>query len=232
MATHLEHVQKWFPGVLAEKMLDLGSGKGAVLIDAARKGGDMVGLEPSEDYLQITQEAAALAGVSVHASKGVGENIPCPDETFGYVNMTEVIEHVDDPARVLAEVHRVLKSRGQCYMSVPNRFGMRDPHFHLYFVNWLPRSFAHAFISIFGAHKDYADTSAGLQRLDEMHYYRYGQIRALCEQAGFDIADIREGTIDRMNLSYPLRLVVLAVYRLARFCYFDSFHLQLTKRST
>ena len=46
--------------------------------------------------------------------------MPFPDEGFDYIASHEVVEHVEDPAVVLQELHRVLKPGGVCVIATPN----------------------------------------------------------------------------------------------------------------
>lgn len=48
-----------------------------------------------------------------------GVNIPFSHESFDGVLMTEVLEHVFEPDKVLAEIHRVLKPEGKFLLTVP-----------------------------------------------------------------------------------------------------------------
>jgi SAM-dependent methyltransferase len=48
------------------------------------------------------------------------ECLPFPDAAFDYISSHEVIEHVEDPAVVLRELHRVLKPGGVCVIATPN----------------------------------------------------------------------------------------------------------------
>ena len=100
---------------------------------------------------------------------------------------------------------------------------------HLYFVNWLPRSLASTFIALCGKHKDYSHNKAGVQRLDEMHYYTWNSIGAILTEKGFSYQDQRILRI-KSALQNPL-LISLAIllYIPFRFAYFDSFHLLLKK---
>ena len=228
---HIAHIMKWYPDILGAKILDLGSGPGSFLVQAAEAGGDVIGIEPSQELIDMSMERVRSLGLSVQVLKGTGEHLPFPDATFGFVNMAEVIEHVEDPEQVLHEVYRVLNKGGGVYMSVPNRFGMYDPHFHAYVVNWLPRSLATPFLKLVG--KDKEDSAnledTGRQRLENMHYYTLAGIRRLAKSAGFNMIDIREHKIRSMNLSVPRWFFYTVVYRIARLFYFDTFHIGLTK---
>jgi SAM-dependent methyltransferase len=46
-------------------------------------------------------------------------DIPVPDATYDLVVATQVLEHIPEPGRVLAEFHRVLKPGGQAWLSAP-----------------------------------------------------------------------------------------------------------------
>lgn len=226
--THWEHLAAQIKDLASLEVLDLGSGQGTFLIDAATRGASATGLETNPAYIKQSCEAAARAGVHITVVEGRGEALPFPDNSFDFVNLSEVIEHVDDPLLLLREVHRVLRPGGRAYLSAPNRFGIKDPHFHLYFVNWLPRRYANRFISLFGTHKNYEDKSAGRQNLMNMHYYAYSAIRNLVRSEGFTVIDVRANRINRA-LGKVLGFLVAIVYFVARSLYFDSFHLLLTK---
>ena len=45
--------------------------------------------------------------------------IPVEDARFDHVLLTQVLEHIPEPARVLAELHRVLKPGGTLWLTAP-----------------------------------------------------------------------------------------------------------------
>ncbi len=53
---------------------------------------------------------------------GCGEQIPFAGGTFDVVLCTQVLEYVEDPREVIAEIHRVLKPGGALLLSVPAVF--------------------------------------------------------------------------------------------------------------
>lgn len=227
--THLDHIERLIGPLAGKRVLDLGCGTGWFLIDAAKRGIPAVGLESSPAYIAQAHAAAKVAGVSIEVANGMAEALPFPDASFDFANVNEVIEHVEDPRAMLAELNRVLVPGGAAYLSVPNRFGFKDQHFHLYFVNWLPRAWSDAFIAVFGKHKNYAEPGIGRQRLSEMHYYTHPAARALFAEAGFRAQDIRSTRIER-EYAGPKRMLAAVLYPFARDAYFDAFHFLLTKR--
>src|SRR5439155_807663 len=48
------------------------------------------------------------------------ESLPFRDESFDAVVATEVLEHLDEPGRMLSEARRVLRPGGQFFMTTPN----------------------------------------------------------------------------------------------------------------
>jgi SAM-dependent methyltransferase len=99
-------------------VLDIGTGSGENL---AELGEDrVVGCDVSMAALRRAGDRTVLAAD--------GAALPFPDDTFGAVVCTEVLEHVDDPAMVFAEMARVLKPRGIAYVTTPNYANLAGLH--------------------------------------------------------------------------------------------------------
>ncbi len=228
MKSHLDNLIYQVPNILSGITLDLGSGKGIFLLDIAKRNGSAVGLEINKEYIKSSLESAKRNNLKIEIKQGVAERLPFDDLVFNFINISEVIEHVNSPKQMISETWRVLKKEGQVYLSVPNRYSLRDPHFHLYFVNWLPRSLCNFYIGLFGKHKDY-NGNAGVQNLKDMHYYTYSRIKNLLKKEGFNILDTRERKIEVMFKNKVIRFFALFLYKIARFFYFDSFHFLLKK---
>jgi len=218
--THIDHLLLQVPDLKERKMLDLGAGRGDFLIDAVKRGFTAEGVEYNPAYVLIARERAQKDGVEINLQEGAGEVLPFPDNSFDFINAAEVLEHVQDPEKVISEMARVLKKNGMAYVSVPNRFGFFDPHFHLYFVNWLPRSWSDGFIHLFGKQKNYADTDAGHQRLSEMHYMTRGDFEQLCRRYNFTFSDSRERKLAGSFLSFFL----IPTYKVYSFFFIPTFH--------
>ncbi len=130
-----------------KKFLEIGSGFG-IFNTVARKeyGIDAWGIEPSgegfdntyELSIQILKENGLDDSVIKNA---VGENLPFPDNTFDVVYSTNVLEHVQDPKKVLSEAIRVCKSGGIIQIIVPNYGSFYEGHYSCFYFPYQPKQF-------------------------------------------------------------------------------------------
>lgn len=56
------------------------------------------------------------------------ETLAFRESVFDCIIMTEVLEHIQNDGKILDEAYRVLKTRGQLIMTVPNRFSLFETH--------------------------------------------------------------------------------------------------------
>jgi SAM-dependent methyltransferase len=105
---------------LSGNLLDVGCGTGGNLSDLSRTG-PVFGVELSAS---AARQAAATAPVVV----GDGSRLPFGASAFAAVVCTEVLEHVDDPAAVFAELARVLRPGGMAYVTTPNYANLAGAH--------------------------------------------------------------------------------------------------------
>lgn len=97
------------------RMLDIGCGPGFFLDEAQKAGWEAQGAELSRWSAQFAREKF---GIDVF--NGTPEEAKFPDHTFDAVVMNDVIEHLTDPKRMLAEIRRILKNDGVLYVSTPD----------------------------------------------------------------------------------------------------------------
>ncbi|MEM7688260.1 MAG: class I SAM-dependent methyltransferase [Pseudomonadota bacterium] len=71
------------------------------------------GIDPHEGLLDAAREAARKKGWPADIRAAVGENIPFPDDFFDTAVCTFTLCSVQDPARVLSELRRILRPGGQ-----------------------------------------------------------------------------------------------------------------------
>jgi len=103
-----------------DTVLDCGTGMGFYLkvFRALYPGCRFFGIDRERRVLRFACEH--LDGARVTLTLGDIEQLPFADASFDRVLMSEVLEHLEDDAQGLREVHRVLKPGGILAVTVPN----------------------------------------------------------------------------------------------------------------
>ena len=97
------------------KVLDVGTSTGTNLRLLISMGfEDVTGLDLNPEAIRFCAEKG-LGDVKL----GDIESLPFENETFDLVLATDIIEHVDDDARAVRELHRVLAPGGKLLITVP-----------------------------------------------------------------------------------------------------------------
>ncbi len=95
-------------------VLDVGCGNGSFLMTARDLGYAAVGLEPDEDAVS----RGRAAGLDVRA--GLLPHTGLPENTFDYIFLNHVFEHLHRPREAAAEILRLLRPGGRVWLSQPN----------------------------------------------------------------------------------------------------------------
>jgi SAM-dependent methyltransferase len=178
-------------------VLDLGAGAGIVVqMNFRGKVRRVCGVDPdprvqSNPYL----DEGRVAG---------GESIPYPDSSFDVVFADNVLEHLEAPARVFSEVHRVMRPGGVFLVKTPNRrhympvIAMATPHSFHQIVNRLRGRAS-------------TDTFPTLYRVNSPR-----AVTRFARSTGFSVESIRlyEGRPEYLRITSPTYLVGLLYERL------------------
>ena len=120
---------RWVPPNV--RVLDIGCGFGESLGYYQARGCDAYGVEADENIRRVAERY----GYKVHV--GLFDPSLYEPDSFDFVTMGQVIEHVRDPLETLRGVARILKPGGRAILSTPNRrgwgarlFGARWAHWH------------------------------------------------------------------------------------------------------
>lgn len=94
--------------------LEIGCASGEFLNRLQQQGLTVCGVEPSVALSRRARQARKL-----EVATGFYENFPQQRQKYGLVCMFHVLEHVADPAAILARIRRELKSDGKLFVIVP-----------------------------------------------------------------------------------------------------------------
>lgn len=111
--------------------LDIGCGSGSYLSLLKHYGWKVFGVDLSQ---KAAESAKKNFGIDVHI--GELESIPFPPNTFDYINMSHVLEHVASPVDTLKKVKELLKPGGIVYAEVPNYESFSRKRSQEYWYPW------------------------------------------------------------------------------------------------
>ncbi|HSX10604.1 MAG TPA: bifunctional 2-polyprenyl-6-hydroxyphenol methylase/3-demethylubiquinol 3-O-methyltransferase UbiG [Chlamydiales bacterium] len=104
----------------AEKtVLDIGCGAGILTNALAKAGHTVHGIDLSPSSLRVAKAKDTTQKVSYQVANAY--SLPYPNRTFDVVTAMDVLEHVEEPALLIAEASRVLKPNGQFFFHTFNR---------------------------------------------------------------------------------------------------------------
>jgi SAM-dependent methyltransferase len=105
-----------------ERVLDLGTGTGAVAAEAAAavgSAGSVLAVDPSSEMAALAAQRAARPGIDAfRVEVGTAEAIPAEDESFDAVLASLSLMYAIDRARVATEIARVLRRGGRLAAAV------------------------------------------------------------------------------------------------------------------
>ena len=100
-------------------VLDIGCGTGMNLRTLLDEGLQVTGLDASPYMMDIVERKF---GNRVDLHRGMAEDLPFDDNTFNYACMTNTLEFVENPLRVIEEACRV--TRDKLYVGILNRYAI------------------------------------------------------------------------------------------------------------
>src|SRR6202158_2342966 len=94
------------------KVLEVAPGPGYLAIEMARLGFHVSALDISRTFVQIGNDTARQAGVSIDFRQADAAVMPCEAESFDLIVCQAAFKNFMHPASALDEMHRVLRSAG------------------------------------------------------------------------------------------------------------------------
>ncbi|MEI8595972.1 bifunctional 2-polyprenyl-6-hydroxyphenol methylase/3-demethylubiquinol 3-O-methyltransferase UbiG [Photobacterium sp. Hal280] len=109
-------------GLFGKKILDVGCGGGILAESMAREGADVTGLDMGKEPLTVARLHALETGTQLdYIQQTVEEHAEQHPGLYDVVTCMEMLEHVPDPASVIASCARLVKPGGHVFFSTLNR---------------------------------------------------------------------------------------------------------------
>ncbi|MGQ0802198.1 MAG: bifunctional 2-polyprenyl-6-hydroxyphenol methylase/3-demethylubiquinol 3-O-methyltransferase UbiG [Pseudomarimonas sp.] len=153
------------------RVLDLGCGGGLLSEALAQAGADVTAIDLGGEVIDVARLHLLESGLAIDYRECSAEALAAEMPThFDAIACMEMLEHVPDPAAVLAACMRLLKPGGQLFLSTLNR---------------TPQAFAVAIVG--------AEYIAGLLPRGTHHYARFikpSELGQWLRAAGLDLTDV------------------------------------------
>ena len=172
-------------------LLDVGCSTGFMTRAYAAHVGTATGIDIDAEAIAFANadNETANASFQVQDSMAIG----LKSGSFDVVTCTHVYEHVPDAARLLREIHRLLKPGGVCYFAAGNRLIFMEHHYRLPLLSAVPKPVAHLYLRLLGRGSRYYETHRtywGLKRLVRAFEVTDYTLAAIRDPEAFRVTDI------------------------------------------
>lgn len=185
-------------------ILEIGSGIGTrCLLGNALWGSQFTGVEPCLHTFSPLLEAIvefqkANVSLSYQYVNARGEDIKIPDNSFNHVLSFDVLEHVQDPKKVISEAYRLVKPGGKFFFSTVNYFSFYEGHYRIPWVPGLNRKIASKWVKLFGRNPKFLDEINFITRMEISNYLNDAGFRDI--KFGYDYPSI---SLPQLIVNYP-----------------------------
>ncbi len=118
----LEWISDHCDGLFGKTILDVGCGGGILSESMAKQGANVLGIDMGNEPLQVAKLHALEQGVKIEYQQipveQLAEERPA---SFDVVTCMEMLEHVPDPASIVAACAKLVKPGGKLFFSTINR---------------------------------------------------------------------------------------------------------------
>lgn len=118
----LDFIQQHTGGLHGLTAIDVGCGGGILAEAMAKMGADVTGIDMAEASLEVAKLHGLESGIQVNYEQTTAEAYAQSHEgKFDVVTCMEMLEHVPDPASVVAACAKLVKPGGHVFFSTLNR---------------------------------------------------------------------------------------------------------------
>ena len=132
-----------------DAFLEIGCGTGGFLVAAAGAYRQIFGVDIALRWLIIARKRLEEAGQQATLVCACAEQLPFPDDAFGLIAGSNVMEHTAGQLELLREARRTLAPEGVLFLAMPNRWGlMPEPHVNVWGVGFLPSAWRGPYVQM------------------------------------------------------------------------------------
>ena len=111
-----------FIDISDKRIVDVGCGGGILTEGLATQGADALGIDLSEELIDVAELHGLESGVNTHYQKISAETLAQQQpESFDHVTCMEMLEHVPDPGSIITACATLVKPGGMVFFSTLNR---------------------------------------------------------------------------------------------------------------
>jgi 2-polyprenyl-6-hydroxyphenyl methylase/3-demethylubiquinone-9 3-methyltransferase len=108
--------------IAGKRVLDVGCGGGILAESMAAKGADVTGIDIGKEALAVAELHLKTSGLQVNYELDTAESLAqSQPESFDVVTCLELLEHVPQPASVVAACRKLVKAGGDVFFATINR---------------------------------------------------------------------------------------------------------------
>ncbi|MGZ8161700.1 MAG: bifunctional 2-polyprenyl-6-hydroxyphenol methylase/3-demethylubiquinol 3-O-methyltransferase UbiG [Methylobacter sp.] len=111
-----------YADISGKRIVDVGCGGGILTEGLAKLGADVLGIDLSEDLIDIADLHGLESGINAHYEKISAEALAEQQPgSFDHVTCMEMLEHVPNPGSIIAACAKMVKPGGMVFFSTLNR---------------------------------------------------------------------------------------------------------------
>ncbi len=111
-----------YADITGKRIVDVGCGGGILTEGLAKFGADVLGIDLSEELIDIADLHGLESGVNAHYQKISAEALAQQQPgSFDHVTCMEMLEHVPDPGSIISACASLVKPGGMVFFSTLNR---------------------------------------------------------------------------------------------------------------
>ena len=194
------------------EVADIGCGAGTQCLLWAELNHRVHGLDVNEPLVQLAQKRAEGAGFVIDFQVGSAVDLPWPDASMDVSLALELLEHVAEWDKCLAECTRILRPGGILVLTTTNFLCPIQQEFRLPLYSWYPRPLKRHFESLA---KTSRPALANFAKYPAVNWFSFYSLRKVLAKEGFrcldrfDVLDVTKKSRIARSIASSIRHVSL-----------------------